>query len=64
MITLPWLPCPFCGSKRISFTSFDKLCSGHCKDCGAESAVFDEEKKALAAWNRRKTFVENINVLD
>lgn len=44
-------PCPFCGGKavKIGRNVFWVRCCG----CGAGTSVFDSEKEAKEAWNRR-----------
>ena len=54
-------PCPFCGEHRIdeayisillSLIKFPSPYRIHCS-CGAEGPWAKDEKKAIAAWNKR-----------
>lgn len=58
MDDLKLLPCPFCGGKDIRFMGYPGMYQNshyECKDCHTIGpAVFvDDEKAAIAAWNRR-----------
>lgn len=45
-------PCPFCGGDAITkiFAMGSWII---CFICGAETAMYPSEKKAIEAWNRR-----------
>jgi Lar family restriction alleviation protein len=47
-------PCPFCGGEKISTLVLHgaerKL---RCNECGAQTAVFTDEKAMIDSWNRR-----------
>lgn len=52
------LPCPFCGSEKISQDNYIR--DGrevHCRDCGAATHAFmpDANFKAVAKWNNRRS---------
>ena len=50
-------PCPFCGGVATTISdgvlSEDSLFWVRCCGCGAETSIFDSEKEAKEAWNRR-----------
>lgn len=57
------LPCPFCGGEAKFLHIFEnpEKCMVSCRDCdGVIDAVFADEEKAIAAWNRRAS--NDINV--
>jgi Lar family restriction alleviation protein len=44
-------PCPFCGSKDLTFYQH----SIYCRSCGARGPVhLNQSQESLAAWNERK----------
>jgi Lar family restriction alleviation protein len=47
------LPCPFCGSNKISV-----ICKYYfycfCDDCEAEGSIKESREEAIEAWNKRK----------
>lgn len=49
-------PCPFCGGKAAAIWNgaFDKDNYWvRCWECGAETPIYESEKEAKEAWNRR-----------
>jgi Lar family restriction alleviation protein len=57
-MTLPKLPCPFCGGSRQYWESM-LIDDGYqhyliCKDCGCEGPSKDSKKVALYFWDRRR----------
>lgn len=48
-------PCPFCGSSEVRCISFfrDDEYYIQCNNCGAESGLKFQERKAIEAWNKR-----------
>lgn len=50
------LPCPFCGSERVSHDNYIRDGRAvHCRDCGAATHAFmpDANATAIAKWNAR-----------
>lgn len=51
------LPCPFCGGDDvIARETHDgpvRPVEVICRECGAQSDIYDDADKAIAAWNRR-----------
>ena len=46
------LPCPFCGGSDIRVNG-SRSSFVQCGGCGAESRAEDDDRAAIAAWNRR-----------
>jgi Lar family restriction alleviation protein len=44
--------CPFCGGEA-ELDLFYKTPLVQCKDCGVESAMYDNKQQAIDAWNKR-----------
>ena len=56
------LPCPFCGGEaKIITTSPSHYTSVVCRECLAKTAIFMNQSRARAAWNRRRYNGENIS---
>ena len=52
------LPCPFCGSDKLSiYRPYKYMDSYHveCMDCGAEGSISPIENEAVNLWNTRVT---------
>jgi Lar family restriction alleviation protein len=45
-------PCPFCGSDDVEL-DLDYRWRIVCRDCDSKGSGYEENKKAVAAWNRR-----------
>lgn len=47
--------CPFCGEEAETFfpDPDDFSCVVECSDCGTSGMLYEDEKSAIAAWNRR-----------
>jgi Lar family restriction alleviation protein len=43
-------PCPFCGSKNITYYHTFDLC---CNDCEASGPEMETEEQAVEGWNKR-----------
>ena len=53
-------PCPFCGGEAAAIWNgaFNEgnywvRYRGRCWECGAETPIYESEKEAKEAWNRR-----------
>ena len=51
------LPCPFCGSRRIGMTPFQRLGNhvycNNCKATGPDANTTGDNREAVALWNQR-----------
>ena len=51
------LPCPFCGSKAVLYTSLlpvdSSLFHASCTGCMSESGIYKSIEQVEQAWNRR-----------
>ena len=50
--------CPFCGSDQVfrwASTMVKNECYVRCSICDASTGFYDDDKKAIAAWNKRTT---------
>lgn len=50
-------PCPMCGGNGETYNHMPNAMGYEwrviCRECGAESGIYDTEKDAISAWNRR-----------
>jgi len=53
LIVIDLLPCPFCGSEKVSLSKNSGLIAVCCETCHVLSARYVNEKTARTCWNKR-----------